>query len=212
MKPERSAFTAAEWRVIQRLRTPEAVQRYLRAMPYNREVGGETLRTFRGALRAGTAHCLEAALTAAVILEQHGYAPRVLSLESVDLLDHVIFVFQEGGRWGSVARSRDFGLHGRRPVFRSVRDLARSYQEPYVDKTGRITGFALASLEGLGRYDWRFSTKNVWRVERFLIDYPHEALPMSDRAYARARGRYDAFKTRTPDRQPDYFPRQDRWW
>ena len=32
--------------------------------------------------------------TAAVILEQHGYPPTVMSLESVDGLDHVIFVYK----------------------------------------------------------------------------------------------------------------------
>lgn len=210
--PDRSAFTPAEWRLILRLRTPAQVQAYLRAMPYNREVGGETLRTFRGVVREGRAHCLEAALTAATILEQHGYPPRVLSFESIDGLDHVLFVFQERGRWGSVARSRDLGLHGRRPLFRSARALARTYHEPYVDHAGRVTGFAVVDLRELGGYDWRLSTKNVWKVERFLIDYPHDPLPMSERAYARARARYDAFKARHPDAQPDYFPRQDRWW
>ena len=65
-----------------------------------------------------TAHCLEGALFAAVVLEQHGYPPLVLSFESIDELDHVIFVYRGAdGRWGSVARSRDPGLHGRRPAF-----------------------------------------------------------------------------------------------
>ena len=53
---------------------------------------GETKRTFRGVVAHHTAHCLEAALTAAVILEQHGFPPRVMSLESIDKLDHVVFV------------------------------------------------------------------------------------------------------------------------
>ena len=65
----------------------------------------------------GCAHCLEAALFAAVVLEQHGYPPLLLSFESIDRLDHVIFVYKQRGRWGSVARSRDPGLHGRKPVF-----------------------------------------------------------------------------------------------
>ena len=57
-----------------RCRTPLAVQRYLNALPYNHEppAQGETLRSFRGVVRHGAAHCLEAALAAAVILEQHG--------------------------------------------------------------------------------------------------------------------------------------------
>ena len=129
------------------------MQRYLNGLPYNTEPppGGETLRSFRGVVRPGTAHCLEAALAAAVILEQHGYPPLVLSFESIDKLDHVLFVYRENGRWGSVARSRDPGLHGRKPVFRTARALATSYFEPYVDFTGRITGYAVVDLRHAGR-------------------------------------------------------------
>ena len=69
-----TAFTGAERRVIGRCRTPAAVQQYLNGLPYNTEPppGGATLRSFRGVVRHGTAHCMEAALAAAVILEQHG--------------------------------------------------------------------------------------------------------------------------------------------
>src|SRR4029450_11001028 len=116
-KPAPGAFTAAEQRVIRRLKTPTAVQHFLNELPYNTEPSGETLRSFRGVIRHGTAHCLEAALSAAVILEQHGYPPLVLSFESIDELDHVLFVYRRAGRWGSVARSRDPGLHGRKAVF-----------------------------------------------------------------------------------------------
>ncbi|HEU4688095.1 MAG TPA: hypothetical protein VFS23_07045, partial [Vicinamibacterales bacterium] len=77
------ALTPQERRVVARLRTPGQVQAWLNALPYNTEVGGETLRSFRGVVRTGTAHCLEAALSAAVVLEQHGYPPLVLSFESL---------------------------------------------------------------------------------------------------------------------------------
>ena len=104
---------------------------------------------------------LEAALAAAVILERHGYPPLVLSFESIDHLDHVIFVYQRGHRWGSIARSRDPGLHGRKPVFRTPRDLALSYVDPYIDFTGRVTGYAVVDLRIMGNYDWRLSEQNV---------------------------------------------------
>ena len=90
------AFSPRERRLIARLRTPLAVQRYLNRLPYNQEPGGRaTLRSFRGVVRHGCAHCLEAALFAAVVLEQHGYPPLVLSFESIDQLDHVIFVYRQ---------------------------------------------------------------------------------------------------------------------
>jgi hypothetical protein len=128
-------LTPKERRLIARLSTPKRVQAWLNALPYNTEKDGETLRSFRPVARLGTAHCLEAALFAAVVLEQHGYPPLVMSLESQDNLDHVIFIYRHRGRWGSVARSRDPGLHGRKPVFRSPRALARSYIDTYIDYT-----------------------------------------------------------------------------
>jgi hypothetical protein len=189
------------------------VQRFLRSLPYNWERRGETLRSFRGVLRRRAAHCLEAALAAACILEQHGYPPLLLSFESQDGLDHVLFVFREGGRWGAVARSRDPGLHGRKPVFRTARALARSYLEPYVDEAGRLTGFAVADLRELGGYDWRLSPRNVWRVERWLVDYPHRPLPMAEASYRRALARYRRFRARFPDPRvrPAYFEGRE-WW
>jgi hypothetical protein len=203
---ERPAFTAAERRLIQRLRTPAAVQRFLNALPYNTEPppGRATLRSFRGVLQHHTVHCLEAALAAAVILEQHGYPPLVLSFESIDELDHVIFVYRRRGRWGSIARSRDPGLHGRRAVFNTPRALASSYMDPYIDYTGRVTGYAVVDLRILGDYDWRLAETNVWKVERVLLDLPHRRLEMSDARYERLRARYAAFRERHGRKPLDY--------
>ena len=121
--PLREAFTKKEWNLIQRLRTPAQVQRWLTSLPYNWERKGGTMRSFREVVKKNQGHCLEAAVAAAVILEQHGYPPLLLDIESVDLLDHVIFVFQRNRLWGSIGRSRDIGLHGRKPVFRNLRQL-----------------------------------------------------------------------------------------
>jgi hypothetical protein len=209
--PPLSAFTAREQRIIQRLRTPAAVQRFLNELPYNKEIGGGTLRSFRGVVRAGKAHCLEAALSAAVILEQHGYPPLVLSFESTDRLDHVIFVYKTAAGWGSIARSRDPGLHGRKPVFTSPRNLALSYVDPYVDFTGRVTAYEVVDLRVLEGYDWRLSDRNVWKVERVLLDWPHRRIRTSNHRYAWWLARYKAFKERFPERKPLYYPRRHRW-
>jgi phosphatidylserine/phosphatidylglycerophosphate/cardiolipin synthase-like enzyme len=187
------------------------VQRFLHLLPYNHEKGGDTLRTFRGVVRHRSAHCLEAALFAATVLERHGHPPLLLSFESIDGLDHVIFPFREGGRWGAVARSRDPGLHGRKPVFATPRQLAASYMDMYVDLEGRITGYAVADLRDLGDYDWRFSSRNVWKVERWLLVYPHRPLVMSDRRYHALLARYRRYKTRHPDRKPVYFENRSLW-
>lgn len=210
--PPLSAFTARERRLVESLRTPGLVQRFLNALPYNNEPGGRaTLRSFRGVVAHGCAHCLEAALFAAVVLEQHGHPPLVLSFESIDELDHVIFVYRRGRRWGSVARSRDPGLHGRRPVFATPRALALSYFDPYVDFTGCVKGYAVVDLRTLGSYDWRLAPTNVWKVERMLLDYPHRTIALSDGRVARLRERYRAYRAAHVGKKPLYYSRRDRW-
>lgn len=169
------------------------------------------MRSFREVLQYGEAHCLEAAVGAAVVLEQHGYPPLLLDLESQDLLDHVLFVFQEEGRWGSIARSRDIGLHGRRPVFRTIRDLVWSYFDPYVDFTGRIKGYGVTSLYELGKYDWRFSRRKMTRIEDHLRAIPHKKLQSSDRRYTELLERYHQYKRRYPDRSPGYYDSRPTW-
>jgi hypothetical protein len=210
----RKTFSARERAIIRRCRTPRAVQQYLNDLPYNDEPppGGATLRSFRGVVRHGTAHCMEAALVAATILEQHGYPPLVLSFESTEELDHVLFVYRRAGRWGSIGRSRDPGLHGRKAVFRTARDLALTYVEPYVDYSGRITGYTVVDLRDLlGDYDWRLSDHNVWKVERVLLDAPHRPIRTSDARIDRLRRKYVAFRKAHDGRKPLYYEDRHTW-
>jgi len=209
--PGKESFTIREWRLIQSLRGPAQVQRYFSSMPYNWEREGGTLRSFREVVKQNEAHCLEAAVGAAVILEQHGYPPLLLDIESQDLLDHVIFVFQHRGLWGSIGRSRDIGLHGRKPLFRSLRDLTWSYFDPYVDMSGRIKGYGLTSLYDLGNYDWRFSPRNMSKIENHLRALPHKRLRSSDKRYERLFARYKDYKERYPERSPSYYDKRWQW-
>jgi hypothetical protein len=183
---------------------------YLNRLPYNTEPRGDTLRSFRQTVRHGNAHCLEAALMAACILEQHGYPPLVMSLASADKLDHVIFVYRYRRRWGAVARSRDPGLHGRKAVFRSLRALAESYFDPYIDYTGRITGYAVVDLRRMGSYDWRLSRKNVWAVERLLLRLRHKPIKRSGKRVRRMRARYRAYLAKH-NKKPLYYRGRDNW-
>ena len=210
--PPLSIFTPAERRLIRRLSTPSRVQSFLNDLPYNDELASETLRSFRGVLLHRTVHCLEAAVFAAVVLEQHGFPPLALSFESIDKLEHVIFVYRQAGRWGSIARSRDPGLHGRKPVFATPRALAKSYCDPYVDQTGCVTAFAVVDLSReLVGYDWRLSEKNMWKVEQFLIDFPHAPLPINRTRVKKLRARYKAFSLAYPDRKPLRYLGRETW-
>jgi hypothetical protein len=210
VKRSGNRFTPAERRLIRRLRTPGDVQRHLNHMPYNTEPGGDTLRSFRQVINHGTAHCLEAALFAAGVLEQHGYPPLLMGLESVDLLDHVIFVYRHRGRWGSVARSRDPGLHGRKPVFRSPRALAESYFDPYIDLTGRVTGYSVVDLKVMGSFDWRLSRRNVWAVERMLLGLPHRKIRRSLKRVKEQRKKYRSYLAKY-NKKPLYYRGREKW-
>jgi len=211
VEPPRLPVTTAERRLIARLRTPAAVQGWLNELPYNQEKKGETLRSFRGVVRTGTAHCLEAALSAAVILEQHRYPPLVLSFESIDLLDHVIFVYRTATGWGSVARSRDPGLHGRKPLFATPRALALSYADEYIDFTGRVKAYGVVDLRVMEPYDWRLSEKNVWKVEQMLIDWRHRRIRTSDEKTDALRRRYRAFREAHGYKPWKYYKGRERW-
>jgi hypothetical protein len=210
--PTPAVFTPAERRLIRRLRTPILVQRFLNRLPYNTETAPdpETLRSFCEVLRHRRAHCLEAALAAACILEQHGYPPLVMSLKSIDYLDHVIFVYRQRGRWGAVARSRDPGLHGRKPVFRSLRALAWSYFDPYIDFTGCLTGYGLFDLRRLGTYDWRFARRNMWAVERALLRFRHKPLKAPRERVRRYRTRYRAYLAKY-NKKPLFYRGREKW-
>lgn len=207
----KTSFTAREWKLVEQLNTPAKVQRYFSSMPYNWEREGATMRSFREFVKRNEVHCLEAAVGAAVILEQHGYPPLLLDLESHDLLDHVLFVFKDAGGWGSIGRSRDIGLHGRKPVFRSLRDLAWSYFDPYVDFSGRLKGYGLTSLYDLGNYDWRFSPRKMSKIEDHLRAISHKPIRSSDARYKKLLARYHAYKKRNPDRSPSYYDSRPQW-
>lgn len=210
-KPDRSRFRLAERRLLDRLSTPRLVQDWLRTLSYNLEPRGPALRTFRGVVRHEEAHCLEGALVAATILEQHGDPPIVLDLASQDGLDHVLFLYRRDGRWGSVGKSRDPALSGRKPVFRTVRDLVYSYVDPYVDGSGRIVGYGMFDLDSLTRADWRLGDYDVWSVERALFASPHVKLRASARRHARALRRYRASRVRFPHATATDYSGWERW-
>lgn len=173
-------------KLARKYKTPKAVQRFLREFDYNPK---NTLYSARTCFQKKEAHCLEAAFLAAAILEHCGYPPLVMSFESKDGLDHVIFIFKHKGKWGSIGRSRDQGLHGRAPRFHSLRSLAWSYFDPYIDKTGRVTAYQMVHLDDT-KTEWRDAKKNLWKAERYLVEIKHRSLKSSQLRYKKIKARY----------------------
>ena len=74
-----------------------------------------------------------------------------------------------------------------------------------------VTGYAVVDLRTLGDYDWRLSDRNVWKVERMLLDYPHRRDPRAPiERIDRLRRRYVEYRRRF-GHKPVYYRRMDRW-
>lgn len=203
-----AAYSPKTRSLIRRLKTPEQVQRWIHSLKYN---ATESMHTIDWVVQHKKAHCLEAAMAAAVILEYHGYPPLILDLESADRLDHTLFVFRRKGKYGAIAMSRDVGLFGRRPVYRNIRALVQSYAAPYIDARAKIVGYGLLDLRQLPRHDWRTSKRSVWYVEDALNDNHHHSWHSPARFVHYWRHRALRHTLEHPSQPPAYYPHQENW-
>ena len=135
----------------------------------------------RRVLRERTAHCLEGAIFAAAALRVLGYPPLLLDLEAVQDTDHVLALYREHGHWGAIAKSNFSGLRFRAPVYRTLRELALSYFEGYVNLRGDRTLRAYSRPVSLARFDrtrpgWETSDDHLWFVAEHLAGLRHTRL------------------------------------
>jgi hypothetical protein len=176
-----------EVRALRALRSAAGVQRALEDMPYH---VASTAWSPRRVLREGTAHCLEGAVFAAAALRVLGFPPLLLDLEAVQDTDHVIAVFQVEGHWGAIAKSNFSGLRYREPVYRSLRELAMSYFDGYLNLRGERTLRAYSRPVNLAAFDrcaWMTSDTDLWWIAEHLVHVPHVRLltPAMERRLAR---------------------------
>ncbi len=158
----RADWSADELAVLGRLTTPEAIQEYLDALPYNDEI---TCRSPRRVLRDGKAHCMEGALFAAAALERLGHRPVLVDMRAERDDDHIVALFRRDRRLGAVAKSNYTGLRYRSPVYCSLRELIMSYFEDYFNPAGELT------LRGYTRpLDLRQSRFGQWRTRLDDLD------------------------------------------
>ncbi|MBY0386256.1 hypothetical protein K2X05_13955 [bacterium] len=167
-------------------KTPYSVQKFISHLTYNKN---ETIYSAEKSLKLKTCHCLEATFIAAAILEIHNYEPLMLSMESQDQLDHVVYLFREKNLWGTIGQSRDKGLHGRAPVFKSIESLVRSYFVPYVDHSGRILRYQVFHLDET-QSAWRDGKKNLWSVEQYIGLQKHIPFESADSYFRKVKNRF----------------------
>jgi hypothetical protein len=63
----------------------------------------------------------------------------------------------------------------------------------------------------MGNYDWRLSETNIWKVERMLLDYPHQRIVTSDTRYAQLKKQYVEYRKINNGRKPIYYSGRERW-
>jgi hypothetical protein len=189
-RDESFGLTPQNVRTLRALKTPKRIQQFIDGLTYQyADTAGSPQRT----LRERKGHCLEGALVAAAALRLHGHPPLLMDLEAVHDDDHVLAIYRERGLWGSIAKSNFAGLRSRKPVYRTLRELAMSYFEHYYNLRGEHTLRAYSRPVNLARLDgkhWMTSEEDVWCVPELLIAARHfpiapdkvmRALPRLDR-------------------------------
>ena len=189
-RDESFGLTPQNVRTLRALKTPKLIQQFVDGLTYQyADTAGSPQRT----LRERKGHCLEGALVAAAALRLHGHPPLLMDLEAVHDDDHVLAIYRERGLWGSIAKSNFAGLRSRKPVYRTLRELAMSYFEHYYNLRGEHTLRAYSRPVNLARLDgkhWMTSEEDVWCVPELLIAARHfpiapdkvmRALPRLDR-------------------------------
>lgn len=186
-------------RALRKLRTPERIQDFLDALPYNFEGDGETCSSPLVTLTRGSAHCLEGALIAAAALALTGERPLLMNLKAgPGDQHHAVALFRRNGLWGAISKTNHAVLRFRDPIYRTPRELALSYfHEYFLGKNGRKTLKSYSKPYALRGSSWMTRTDDLWDIAYALTDAPHLAIAPTD-TLSRAR-RASQFERRVMD-------------
>jgi hypothetical protein len=170
-------WSTQEKRIFKKLIKPILVQQYLDQLEYNSD--GVT-RSVKNAIKMRKAHCFDGALIAAAALEFHGEKPLLLDLRANNRDDdHVLALFKRHGLWGALAKSNFSGLRYREPVYRTIRELALSYFEDYLNLAGEKTLREYSTPLNLGavrNVDWRYGNGSIDPIAEKLDSIKHFAI------------------------------------
>ncbi len=179
-----------EIQVLQKLRSPAAIQNFLDTLPINHEKKGDTHYSPRRTLREKKAHCFEAALLAAAALWVHGEEPLVLHLASKpDDDDHLVALYKKNGYFGAMSKTNHAVLRFRDPIFKNVRELALSYfHEYFLNTNGEKTLVGFSKAINLKRFGtaWVTDERDLFELDYALMDLPHAPfVPQANKKYIR---------------------------
>ena len=173
-------LTRQEKKIFDKLNTPKKIQDFLENIPINFEEGGETCLSPHRVLVENRAHCFEGALLAAALLMHHGERPLLMDLKSTDDdEDHVVALFRNNGRWGSLSKTNHAVLRYREPIYKNTRELALSFFHEYFRDDGRKTlrSYSLPlNLSKFNRLNWVTDEKSLWYLVEALDRSPHRPI------------------------------------
>ena len=166
-----------EFGILKDLNTPKKIQDFLNKIPINFEEKGDTCFSPRMVLKNWKAHCMEGAMLAAAALRFHGREPLIVDLEATKKdFDHVICVFKQNGKWGSMSKTNHAVLRYREPIYNSIRELVMSFFHEYFDDSGKKNLRSYSAPVNLKRFDklnWMTSEEDVWFVPEYLAKVKH---------------------------------------
>ncbi|MBZ5588612.1 MAG: hypothetical protein LAO05_08615 [Acidobacteriia bacterium] len=171
--PAGGAWTRRELAILDRLRSPQAIQGFLDRIEYSAD---PFYRSPRRVLRDRKAHCFDGALFAAAAIRRLGHRPLVVDLRAENDDDHMIAVFRHGGRLGAVAKSNFVGLRYREPLFRDLRELVLSFFEDFYNVARQKTLRSYSVPLDLTRFDavrWETSEEGLELIAERLDSARH---------------------------------------
>jgi len=183
------AWSRQELRLLKPLSSPEAIQAFLDAIPYNHLA---TCHSPQRTLHDRVANCTEGALFAAAALELIGEPPLMIDLRAVRDDDHLIAPFRRRGRWGAVSKSNFSGLRYRSPVFRSIESLCHSYFDQFfnLERELSLRSFSLPMNLSQKRFEgWQFRRDELDDICDHLDTHKH--YPMFEKGAERNLRRVD---------------------
>lgn len=147
--------------LLAELNSPAKIQNFLDSKitydPYRED------RCVSEVIKDRSAECFNGALFALGCLLYHGYKASLIELLARDDEEHILCVYEVGGRYGSIAQSKFLGLKNRNPMYISLRDLVASYIEFYFAFDGHYSLLSYTNFLPLAKY------KNRWWFDRNIV-------------------------------------------
>jgi len=170
-------LTKEELNLIKKLNTPWKIQNFINSLKINYEDGDDTCYSPRKVLAEKSAHCIEGAILAAMILRFHKQEPLIVDMTGTPKdWDHVIAVFKKNNKWGAISKTNHAVLRYREPVYNSIRELIMSFFHEYTDNSGNKTLRSYSLPVNLKRFDylnWMSTHKELWEIAEHLVTVKH---------------------------------------